>query len=135
MQSWVREQIVDTCLHLGISKNEGVELLEALKKDFEIDLTGQSAYNRITTRYPNIIYTDNITNWHLPLDLCLVKTDQNSKLHTNLDSILATVKENGYVIAQPFNDNEASTKVRNLIDQGWKVVESVDNMVLIQKSN
>ena len=67
--------------------------------------------------------------------MCLVKTDQSSDLYTNLDSILSTVKENGYVIAQPFNDNEASTKVRNLIDQGWKVIETVDSMVLIQKSN
>jgi len=135
MQSWIREQIVDTCLQLGISRTEGVELLEALKKDFEVDTTGQTAYNRIITKYPNIVYVNNLNNWQMPLDLCLVKTDQNSDLYTNLDSILSTVKENGYVIAQPFNDNEASTKVRNLIDQGWKVIETVDSMVLIQKLN
>jgi len=67
--------------------------------------------------------------------LCLVKTDQNSDLYANIDSILSTVKENGYVIAHPFNDNAASTKVRSLLDQGWKVVETVDDMVLIQKTN
>jgi hypothetical protein len=133
MQGWIQEQLIDSCKQLGIDKKEGLNLLEFLKQDFLQDPSGRLAYNRLIQKYTNVIYLDSCENWNTPLDLCLVKTDQDVNLYNNLFSLLNCVKSKGYVIAHPYNNNTVSTEINKLLYQGWQIVKNVDHMVLIQR--
>jgi hypothetical protein len=144
MRSWIVEQLFDIKQKLGMQVDAAIaastDYVKELENDFINDPEGKLAFNRITSKYPNIVYTDNILDWELPLDVCLVKTDHPDLYNFRyLENIFDKVKENGYVLAHPFNKNNVSgnapTKINNLLQNGWKLIESAENMILIQKSS
>ena len=141
VQSWIREQLSDTCRDNGVDKKVGYDLLDSLQKDFEVDDSGLAAWKRITNKYTNIQLhhvdsLDDLKEWSISLDVCLINTHQNPVLKQNLEFWSTHVKSNGYIIAHLYHEQygiDVFTEINYLLDQGWKLIDKVDTMIIIQK--
>jgi anaerobic magnesium-protoporphyrin IX monomethyl ester cyclase len=141
MQSWIREQLADTCKDNNIDKKIGYELLDNLQKDFEADASGLAVWNRLTNKYSNIqlhhvgSLTD-LREWSTPLDVCLINTHQNPAFEQNLEFWSNHVKTTGYIIAHLYHEQYGSDVfkgINRLLAKDWKIVEQADTLICIQR--
>jgi radical SAM superfamily enzyme YgiQ (UPF0313 family) len=119
MSSWVEEQLVDGCKQLDQDKTVGIELLRKVRESFETDSSGKSAFEIITANYSNIHLSDTHNS---SIDLCIVKN-----IDDNVSKWAELVTENGYMLVYPCD------KKSTLLLDGWKIIESVQSMSLMQK--
>jgi hypothetical protein len=137
---WIKEQLIDTCRDNGVDKKIGIELLNGLKQDFEADISGKLAWERMTKNYSNIkLHAQNTNmapNWNIPLDMCLINMHHNPMLAVNLKFWANYVKSGGCVIAHlydEFRGPDVFMEINNLISQGWIIDDQTDTMVSIKK--
>ncbi len=138
-QSWIREQLFDTCKDNNIDRKIGYDLLEGLTKDFEIDQSGKLAWKRITDKCPNITLhdaTSNFDDWTAPIDMVLINIHHNPAFIKKLNFWIKHLKSGGSIMAHLYdvdNGPDVYNEINTLIEQGWKVLEKEDKMILIQK--
>jgi radical SAM superfamily enzyme YgiQ (UPF0313 family) len=140
VKPWIREQLFDICRDNNLDKKVGQELFENLTKDFERDPSGKLAWERITSKYPNITLhhrsTPRFADWTAPLDMIVVNIRENPSLNVNLTYWIDRLKSDGRIMAHLYKDVDApnvTSEIDNLISQGWKILDKEDSMILIQK--
>jgi hypothetical protein len=138
VKPWIREQLFDICRDNNLDKKVGQELFDNLSSDFENDPSGRLAFNRIISKYTNVILQERsiprFADWTAPLDMVVINMTENPKLNQNLSYWINHLKSDGRIMAHLYNDSPDVTKeINDLINQGWKVLDKEDTMILIQK--
>lgn len=140
VQPWIREQLLDMCNDNGVDKKMGPELLEGLAQDFEIDPSGKKAWKRITNKCANITLhersTPRFNDWTTPVDMVLINIHHNPEFIKNLNFWIEHLKDDGRLMVHLYDEAAAPdvyNEINTLIEQGWKVLEKEDKMILIQK--
>lgn len=137
---WIREQLFDTCKDNRLDKQEGYALLEGLEEDFKIDPSGRAAWNRITSKYSNIMLHEcalgTFPDWNIPLDVCVINIHQNPTLLNNLNFWIPHIKSGGYIIAHRYSElhgPDVIKSINELIEHGWTVDSQEDTSIVIKK--
>ena len=138
---WIKEQLFDMCKVNDIHKDIGYALFDSLNKDFEEDDTGKLAWKRITSKYSNITLHEkasstNFSDWTTILDMLLINVDKNPEFLDNLLFWIPHLKSNGIIIAHLYdrvNGPAVFHEINHLIEQGWKIIDRADQMIIIQK--
>ena len=118
----------------------GQELYDGLTQDFQVDNTGKLAWTRITSKYPNITLHERpvprFSDWTVPVDLVLINVHHNPSFNKNLTFWINHLKDKGCIMAHLYDEAAAPDvykEINKLVEQGWKVLEKEDKMILIQK--
>lgn len=122
MESWVLEQLVDTCGTLGLDANDGNTILEEISNSFSNDRSGYQAYCNIINQYPNIIPITHTAELPMLVSLCIAGYKTSAELY----DLAKLVKPNGYMIVYPSIENISP------ID-GW-TIERFSNETLVIKN-
>ena len=123
----------------GLSRSLGDELVNEIDKDFETDPSGKLVWERNTKKYPNIILHEDynaFANWNTEIDVCLLNCYQNPEMYDNITFWANHVKQNGYIIAQPYHEKhpDVISEIDYLISKGWTTVSNEEGMIIIKKS-
>lgn len=139
MSGWVREQLVDLSKHVEIDKEEADKLLTFISKDFDIDPSGKLVWKRIAGKFPNVVLENNynlkdFSNWSTLLDLCFINVYENPLLNEHIEFWSRHVKQHGYIAIRMYGVKPAvNSEINLLLEQGWKIIEQADTLILIQK--
>jgi hypothetical protein len=138
---WIKGQLFDMCKVNDMHKDTGYVLLDELHKDFEQDSTGKLAWKRITSKYPNITLHEsvshtNFSDWTTMVDVLLINVHKDPEFLDNLLFWTPHLKSNGVIISHLYDrvlGPAVFHEINHLISQGWKIVDRVDQMIIIQK--
>ena len=141
MESWVKVQLHDICGNLNIDPTQADDLYNGITEDFSVDPTGELTWNRIAGKHDNVFLhkfksPEDMQAWDAPVDLCVISFHQNPRLRDNIDFWKSRIKTNGYIIAHPYNEKlciDVYNEFTLLINEGWKIVERADMMLVLQK--
>ena len=139
MSGWVREQLTDLSKHAEIDKDQAEKLLTSINEGFDIDPSGKIVWERIAGKFPNVILENNHTlkdfsNWNTSLDLCFINVYENPLLNEHIEFWSHHIKQNGYIAIRMYGIKpDVNSEIQLLLEQGWKIIEQAETLILIQK--
>ncbi|MFY8169674.1 MAG: B12-binding domain-containing radical SAM protein [Candidatus Fonsibacter sp.] len=136
MESWIKQQLVDAAKENDINETKAIEFLTTIENNLRDDATGKEAWKTVTGNYSNIQLVENADRWNTPIDFCFINVHKNPSLKVTLDFWDFHIKSKGYLMAHLYDEAmcpDVYHEINNLIQQGWKLIRTIDKLVLIQK--
>jgi len=108
---------------------------------FETDQLGVTAFNFITSQFPNIkLFQGESPNicagWTTPIDLYFEDAQHgNPALQSNINFWIKHIKPNGFIVGHDYNDSfpDVVSEFNFLIQQGWHLIAKVESLIVLQK--
>jgi cephalosporin hydroxylase len=138
---WERIDLNKTIIELkvNIDANNSINIINNF---FEIDPTGQLAFEYITKPYSNITlhkgYSPrDFNNWDTMIDIYIEDAlHENPMLAANIEFWKKFVKPGGYIIGHDYEPEiypNVVTEFNKLIQQGWIRISLTETLIILQK--